>query len=84
MANEKLQVKKLYKLKRIKFSNVILSLNDIEYGILRIQKYNVGFSKMCNLFYPAFIKKLALENKDNAIVTLLNKNILSNTASYSY
>jgi hypothetical protein len=80
MANEKLQVKKIYSLKRIKFSNVILSLNDIEYGILKVQKYNVGFSKMRNLFYPAFIKKLALEKKDNTIVAQLNKNILCNTA----
>lgn len=76
MANEKLQIKKPYKLKRIKFSNFLLSLNDIEYGILRIQQYNIGFYKIYNSFYPAYIKKLALEIKDSTIILHLNKNIL--------
>jgi hypothetical protein len=41
MAKEKLQIKKPNKLKRIKFSNFLISLDDIEYGILRIQKKNI-------------------------------------------
>jgi hypothetical protein len=80
MANENLQVKKLYKQKRIKFSNLILSLNDIEYGILK-KKYSVGFCKICNPFYSYDIKKLALEKRDNTIIGNLNKSILNNTAN---
>lgn len=71
--NEKLQTKKPYTLKRIKFSKYMLSLNDIEYGILRIQRYNIGFYKICNLFYPSYVKKLSLEEKDSKIILQLNK-----------
>jgi len=77
MANEKLQSKNPFKLKRIKFSNCLLSLNDIEYGILGLQRYNLGFYKIYNPFYPSYIKKLALKKKDNTIIARLNKNILS-------
>ena len=76
MANEKLQIKKPHKLKRIKFSNYILSLDDIEYGILRIQQYTVGIYKFYNPFYPSYMKKLALEKTDSTIILQLNKNIL--------
>jgi hypothetical protein len=79
MADENLPSKNPFKLKRIKFSNFRLSLNDIEYGILGIQKYNLGFCKIYNPFYPYLIKKLAIEKKDNTIFTRLNKNILSKT-----
>lgn len=76
MANEKLQFKKPFKLKRIKFSSFLLSLNDIEYGILRIQQYTIGIYKFYKPFYPSYIKKLALEKNDSTIILLLNKNIL--------
>lgn len=79
MADEKLRSKNPFKIKRIKFSNFRLSLNDIEYGILGIQNYNLGFCSIYNPFYPSYIKKLALEKKDNTIFTRLNKNILSKT-----
>lgn len=79
MADENLPSKNPFKLKRIKFSNFRLSLNDIEYGILGIQNYNLGFCKIYNPFYPYHIKKLAIEKKDNTIFTRLNKNILSKT-----
>lgn len=79
MANENLQVKKFYKLKRIKFSNTIISLNDIEYGILK-NKYSLGFCKLGNPFYSYDIKKLALEKRDNTITGNLNKKILNHIA----
>lgn len=79
MANEKLQITKPHKLKRIKFSNFLISLDDIEYGILRIEKYNIGSYKIYNPFYPSYIKKLAVEKTDSTIILHLNKNILINS-----
>jgi hypothetical protein len=80
MVNEQIQNKKKFKLKRIKFSYCLLSLNDIEYGILRKQKYKIGFYKIYNLFYPSFIKKLAIEKLDNTIASCLDKSILYKTS----
>lgn len=76
MVNEKIDNKKIFKLKRIKFSNCLLSLDDIEYGILKIDKQKISFYKIYNLFYPSFIKKLAVEKSDNTIIGLLNKSII--------
>ncbi|MFV5701787.1 DUF547 domain-containing protein [Flavobacterium sp. XS2P12] len=80
MVNEQIQNKKIFKLKRIKFSQCRLSLNDIEYGILRKQKYKIGFYKIYNPFYPSFIKKLAIEKLDNTITRCLDKSILYKTS----
>lgn len=77
MVNEQIQNKNLFKRKRIKFSHYLLSLNDIEYGILRIQKYKIGIYKIYNPFYPSFIKNLAVEKLDNTIIGYLNKSILN-------
>ncbi len=66
----------IFKKKRIKFSNYLLSLNDVEYGILKTQKYNLGFYKIVNPFYPNFIKRLAIKDSDESIIDSLNKNIL--------
>lgn len=80
MVNEQIQNKKIFKLKRIKFSHCLLSLNDIEYGILRMQKYKIGFYKVYNPFYPSFIKKLAVKKLDNTITRRLDKSILYKTS----
>lgn len=77
MVNEKIDNKKIFKLKRIKFSNCLLSLNNIEYGILKIDKHKISFYKIYNLFYPSFIKKLAVEKLDNTIIGHLNKSIIT-------
>lgn len=73
LAQEQIPFKKLFKFKRIKFSKEILSLNDIEYGILKTTKYKLGNFKFENPFYPDFIKKLALEKKDETITAQLIK-----------
>ena len=79
MINERIEKKKIFKLKRIKFSNHLLSLNDIEFGILKTRNFNLGFYKIFNPFYPSFIKKLALNKFDSTVITQLNKNILNPT-----
>lgn len=84
MAKEKLQIKKPNKLKRIKFSNFLISLNDIKYGILRIQKYNIGSYKIYNPFYPSYIKKLDVEKTDSTIILYLNNNILINSTDVKH
>ncbi len=77
MINEQIEKKKIFKLKRIKFSNHLLSLNDIEFGILRMRNFNLGFYKIFNPFYPSFVKKMALNKWDDTIIPKLNKNILN-------
>ncbi|TRX20884.1 DUF547 domain-containing protein [Flavobacterium franklandianum] len=78
MTQEQIQNEKIFKIKRIKFSCYLLSLNDIEYGILRLHKYKIGSFKIYNLFYPNFIKKLAVEKLDSTLIVHLNKSILTN------
>jgi len=80
MTNERVQNKKILKLKRIKFSHYLLSLNDIEYGILRIQKWKIGLYKLYNPFFPSFIKKLAVKKLDNTIIGYLDKSNLNKHA----
>ncbi len=76
MISENVDPKKVFKLKRIKFSHCLLSLNDIEYGILRKKKFNLLFKNFYNPFYPAFINRLAVENVDNVRHINLDKSIL--------
>lgn len=83
MAKEQIQNEKIFKLKRIKFSYYILSLNDIEYGILKLYKYKIGSFKIYNLFYPPFIKNLAVEKRDSSITGLLNKSIESHPVDFN-
>lgn len=76
MVKEQIQNNFFFKIKRIKFSHYLLSLNDIEYGILRIQKYKIGFYKIYDPFYPTFIKKLAIEKIDDTIKKRLDKSVM--------
>jgi hypothetical protein len=80
MINEQVEKKKIFKIKRIKLSSYLLSLNDIEYGILRTRNFNLGFYKIFNPFYPSFIKKLALKKLDDTIIPHLNKSILNSSS----
>ena len=80
MIKEQIPNKKLFKHKRIKFSNFLLSLNDIEYGILRIKKYKIGLLiDLLNSFYPNYIKELAVKNSDKSIGMHLKKTANNNT-----
>ncbi len=58
---------KMHALKRIKIARSILSLNDIEHGILRKTKLKSGFGYLPNPFYSKFIKKLAVDELDYRI-----------------
>lgn len=83
MTQEQLQNKNLFKLKRIKFSCYLLSLNDIEYGILKLPKYKIGSYTLLDPFYPRFIKKLAVEKSESTISSYLNKSILSHPIDFN-
>lgn len=76
MISENIDYKKIFKLKRIKFSHCLLSLNDVEYGILRKKKFSLLFKNFYNPFYPSFINRLAVENVDNVKQIILDKSIL--------
>lgn len=57
----------IYSIKRIKIARSILSLNDIEHGILRKNKFKMGFGYITNPFYSYFIKTLAVSKVDYRI-----------------
>jgi hypothetical protein len=77
IANEPNQKKSILKRKRIKIAHHLLSLDDIEHGILRIHKYNIGLRYLNTLFYSGFIKRLALEKIDYELNLEQTKNLLS-------
>ncbi len=76
MLKENVSPKNIFKLKRIKISRFILSLNDIEYGILRKPKFKIGLYQIVPYLYPSHIKQLAVEKTDVTLAERLNKNIL--------
>lgn len=77
MISEKVEAHKIFKTKRVKLSSFVLSLNDIEHGILGASKINLGFYQFSNPFYPSYIKDLAVEKFDPSNAPKLNKSILS-------
>lgn len=76
MANEPRPRISVFKQKRIKIALRHLSLNDIEFGILRSCKFKVGFFYVTNPFYSVFIKSLAIDVWDCNIHYLLNPGVL--------
>ena len=68
----------IFKLKRIKIARSLLSLNDIEHGILRKAKFKMGFGYISNPFYSNFIKTLAVNELDYRIHFALSSIALKN------
>jgi Protein of unknown function, DUF547 len=79
MANEPQQKSSMLKRKRIKIAHNLLSLDDIEHGILRIHKYKIGFCYVNNPFYPSFIKRLSIEKIDYGLSLEQSKSVLANS-----
>ena len=77
ISNEPRQETSVFKQKRIKVARYHLSLDDIEYGILRNYKYKIGSFYINNPFYSGFIKKLTLDKVDYNITVLLNRSALA-------
>lgn len=77
MIKEQRPLKDILDIKRIKISRFRLSLNDIEYGILRKPKFKIDFTILFSSFYPSYIKKLAVEKTDLSKSTILEKQILN-------
>lgn len=71
--NEIAQNKQHYKLKKIKVARSVLSLHDIEHGILRKTKLNIGFGYLKNPFYSSFIKNMAVEQLNYNVHFALQK-----------
>ena len=57
----------IYGIKRIKVARSLLSLNDIEHGILRKTKFRWGLGYLTNPFYSKFIKSIAVHKVDYRI-----------------
>ena len=53
--------------KRIKISRNLISLNDIQHGILRKSKFKIGLGYIPNPFYSSFIKSVAVDKLDYRI-----------------
>ncbi|MBC7557212.1 MAG: DUF547 domain-containing protein [Chryseobacterium sp.] len=68
----------IFTLKRIKIARSLLSLNDIEHGILRKNKFKMGFGYVTNPFYSDFIKALAVKELDYRIHFALKSICLKN------
>jgi hypothetical protein len=81
IASEPLQDISVFKQKRIKISRYHLSLNDIEYGILRNYRYSIGSIYINSPFYSKFIKAIAIEQLDYNLQFLLNRSALSSNLS---
>lgn len=77
--NDTLSKKLIFKRKRIKIARNILSLDEIEYGILRMYKYKVGFFYINSPFYSSFIKKNAIAEVDYKIKSGLNSRVVKSS-----
>ena len=67
ISNETKESNKILNIKRIKISHTILSLDDIEHGILRKYKFKMGYGYFTNPFYSSFITRTAVEKVDYRI-----------------
>lgn len=78
MLKEQIQPKANFlKIKRIKISRFVLSLNNVEYGILRKPKFKIDFHRLYSPFYPLYIKKLKVEKTNVSKDARLDKHILN-------
>jgi hypothetical protein len=76
IASEPKPKKSILKYKRIKVAFCLFSLDDIEYGILRMYKYKIGSFYFGKPFYSDFIKKLALKEIDYSTHFALDRKVL--------
>jgi hypothetical protein len=77
MLKEQIPPKNILKIKRIKISRFVLSLNDVEYGILRKPKFKINIPNFYSSLFPLYIKKLAVEKTDSSKDARLDKQILN-------
>lgn len=76
MLKEQVQPQSILKRKRIKVVRLVLSLNDITYGILRKPQYKIGLFRFYSSFYYSFVKDIAVEKAAVSNVVRLDKDIL--------
>lgn len=77
IARETVAYKSILKEKRIKVAFNRFSLDDIEFGILRMYKYKMGSFYFNDPFYSRVIKRFALEEIDYDVHLALNRNLLN-------
>ncbi len=76
MLKEQVRPQHILRQKRIKIARLYLSLNDIEYGVLRKPQYKIGLFRIYSSLYYSFAKTIALEEAAVSKVARLNKHIL--------
>jgi Protein of unknown function, DUF547 len=77
LKNDSEQKDEKLKEKKVKVARSYFSLNDIEHGILRRQKFRFGFGYFNNPFYSSFIKSISVQKTDYRIHFALRCNQLS-------
>ncbi|WP_367756371.1 DUF547 domain-containing protein [Flavobacterium sp. WC2430] len=73
MAKENSKTISIFKYKRIKIAHSILSLDDIEYKILRMNNYKPLHKYIYYLFSPRFIKNAAIKKGDSKFISSLDR-----------
>jgi hypothetical protein len=76
MLKEQVEPKNILKRKRVKIARLVLSLNDIEYGILRKPLHKMSLFNIYSSFYYSFVQDIAVQQATLAEEARLDKNIL--------
>lgn len=76
MIQEQVLPKNIFKRKRIKIARLVLSLNDIEYGILKKPKYKIDIFRVYSSLYYSSSRGFAVKQMAVSEEARLDKNIL--------
>jgi hypothetical protein len=67
MKKENIALNSRYNLKRIRIARTEISLNDIEFGILKKSTMRLGLSYFVNPFHSKFVKTMSIQEMDYRI-----------------
>lgn len=76
---ENIDLNSRYNLKRIQIAHTEISLNDIEFGILKKSTMRLGFSYFVNPFHSKFVKKMSIQEMDYRIHFVIQSITLKKT-----
>jgi hypothetical protein len=77
LLSEKVDQQEMYQIKRIKIARQLISLDDIEYNILRLGSSKSILSKFNSFFLSDFFKQCAVDVPDYSAKVQFNKELTS-------
>jgi hypothetical protein len=77
LLSEKVDQQEMYQIKRIKIARHLISLDDVEYNILRMGSSKSIFSKFTSFFLCDFFKQCAVDVPDYSVKVQCNKELTS-------